>query len=107
MSACLRRQLLGPHVGDGTLPQPLLANAHFHHDGHQCIEICGSDSPDVVVTLALDLLPSHEALGLERGGLDVPHQLVCTNVATMQPDGVGKGGIHQPGADLHPLQGQL
>ena len=81
MSACLRRKLLGPHVGDGTLIQPLLANAHFHHDGHQVIEILSSQGTDFIVTLALDFLPSHVALVRERGGLDVPQQLACTRVA--------------------------
>ena len=76
-------------------------------DGHQIIEILSSHFPDFVVTLAFDLLPGHLAFGLERGGLDVLHQLAGTSVATMQPDGVSKGSIHQPRADLHPFQGHL
>ena len=95
MFACLRSQLLGPHLGDGTLPQPLLTNAHLHHDGHQVIEFLSTHLTDFIVTLALGSLPRHGALGLERGGLDVSQQLAFPSVAVMQPDCDGKGVIHQ------------
>ena len=66
MSACLSRQLLGLHLGDGLLPQPLLADAHLHHGRYQIVEILTSQGTDFIVTLALDFLPSHVALGLPK-----------------------------------------
>ena len=107
MSACLRRHFLCPHVGHGTLPQSLFTNAHLHHYRHQLIEILSSQGTNLIVTFRLDFLPRHVALGLERGGLDVLQEFSGTSVATVQPDGVGKGGIHQTGADLHPFKRHL
>ena len=103
MSACLSRQLLGPHVGDGRLPQPLLADAHLHHHRHQIVEILSSQGTDFIVSFALDFLPSHGAFRLERGGLDVLQELVGTSVTSAHPDGPGKAGIDHAGGHLNPF----